>query len=99
MLRIRRQQTAPMHRRAMTGNSAHPTPAEDLLTRVTRGYSPFLADPICQFRNRTGKLAPEYKRLLRSPTTQLKEFMDLPVAQPGGLMAADGEGNLQTGIS
>lgn len=43
-------------------------------------YSTILADPPWQFQNRTGKMAPEHKRLLRYPTMKLQEIKDLPVA-------------------
>ena len=42
-------------------------------------YSTILADPPWQFKNRTGKMAPEHKRLNRYPTMQLKKIMELPV--------------------
>jgi len=61
----------------MTG----PTPGEDLLSKVDELYSTILADPPWQFQNRTGKMAPEHKRLLRYPTMAVKEIMDLPVQE------------------
>src|SRR3989339_768114 len=54
-------------------------PSEDLLVKARGPYSTILADPPWQFQNRTGKMAPEHKRLLRYPTMELKEIMDLPV--------------------
>lgn len=39
-----------------------------------------LADPPWRFQNRTGKVAPEHKRLARYPTLTLQEICDLPVA-------------------
>lgn len=62
-------------------NSPQPTPADDLLSKATQRYSTILADPPWQFQNRTGKMAPEHRRLLRYPTMELKEIMDLPVAK------------------
>jgi N6-adenosine-specific RNA methylase IME4 len=56
-----------------------PNPAEDLASKVKGPYSTILADPPWQFQNRTGKVAPEHRRLLRYPTMELKEIMDLPV--------------------
>ncbi|HXK49369.1 MAG TPA: MT-A70 family methyltransferase [Clostridiales bacterium] len=54
--------------------------SNDLLRRVSvKKYSTILADPPWQFQNRTGKVAPEHKRLMRYPTMKLKEIMDLPV--------------------
>jgi N6-adenosine-specific RNA methylase IME4 len=54
-------------------------PAEDLLSKAQGLYSTILADPPWQFQNRTGKVAPEHKRLLRYPTMELKEIKELPV--------------------
>ena len=56
-----------------------PNPAEDLLVKVTDRYSTILADPPWQFQNRTGKVAPEHRRLLRYPTMELQEIMDMPI--------------------
>jgi len=55
--------------------------AEDLLAKATGPYSTILADPPWQFQNRTGKVAPEHRRLLRYPTMQLKEIKELPVSK------------------
>ncbi len=54
--------------------------ADDLL-RETNGYkfATVLADPPWQFQNRTGKMAPEHKRLARYPTMTLQEIKELPV--------------------
>ena len=60
-------------------NVTQPTPAEDLLSKADERYSTILADPPWQFQNRTGKMAPEHKRLLRYPTMELKKIMELPV--------------------
>lgn len=46
-----------------------------------RKFSTILADPPWQFQNRTGKMAPEHKRLNRYPTMKLQEIKDLPVEQ------------------
>jgi N6-adenosine-specific RNA methylase IME4 len=54
-------------------------PAEDLLRKALGPYSTILADPPWQFQNRTGKVAPEHRRLLRYPTMELKEIIELPV--------------------
>lgn len=43
-------------------------------------FRTILADPPWQFQNRTGKVAPEHKRLSRYPTMTLKDIMALPVA-------------------
>ncbi len=55
--------------------------ADDLLQAVgSQTFSTVLADPPWQFQNRTGKMAPEHKRLARYPTLTLDEIMALPVA-------------------
>jgi len=62
-------------------NITEVNPAEDLHAKVLGPYSTILADPPWQFQNRTGKVAPEHKRLLRYPTMELKEIMELPVSK------------------
>ena len=44
-------------------------------------YSTIYADPPWRFQNRTGKVAPEHKRLTRYDTMDLKDIMALPVEQ------------------
>lgn len=44
-------------------------------------FRTILADPPWQFQNRTGKMAPEHKRLNRYPTMKLEEIKQLPVSQ------------------
>lgn len=58
-----------------------PNPAEDLLAKMTGQYATILADPPWQFQNRTGKMAPEHRRLLRYPTMEQREILELPVAR------------------
>lgn len=58
----------------MAGN-----PFDDLLAHKSCRYSTILADPPWQFQNRTGKIAPEHRRLLRYPTMTLREIEGLPV--------------------
>lgn len=56
------------------------TASDDLLRSVgDRKFSTVLADPPWQFQNRTGKMAPEHKRLARYPTLSLQEIKELPV--------------------
>jgi N6-adenosine-specific RNA methylase IME4 len=57
------------------------TAAEELLALGTDRFRTVLADPPWRFQNRTGKMAPEHKRLSRYGTMDLKEIMELPVAQ------------------
>ncbi|MGF1578294.1 MAG: MT-A70 family methyltransferase [Gemmataceae bacterium] len=54
--------------------------ADDLLHLVgDRKFSTVLADPPWQFQNRTGKMAPEHKRLSRYSTLTFQEVRELPV--------------------
>lgn len=52
---------------------------DDLITSLRGKFGTILADPPWQFQNRTGKMAPEHKRLNRYDTMDLKEIMELPV--------------------
>ncbi|HTS17461.1 MAG TPA: MT-A70 family methyltransferase [Verrucomicrobiae bacterium] len=54
--------------------------AEDLRQKVHGQYATILADPPWQFQNRTGKVAPEHRRLLRYSTMEMEEILDLPVS-------------------
>jgi len=54
--------------------------ARNFLREVHSGYGTILADPPWQFQNRTGKMAPEHRRLLRYPTLKLDEIKSIPVA-------------------
>ncbi len=46
-----------------------------------RHFATILADPPWQFQNRTGKVAPEHRRLNRYGTMTLDDIMALPVAE------------------
>lgn len=55
--------------------------AQDFYQRIeNRAYQTVLADPPWQFTNRTGKMAPEHKRLNRYTTLSLKEIKEIPVS-------------------
>ena len=57
------------------------TARDDLLASIgEQKFATVLADPPWQFTNRTGKMAPEHKRLARYPTLPLAEIKALPVA-------------------
>ena len=45
-----------------------------------RKFKTILADPPWRFQNRTGKMAPEHRRLSRYDTMELADIMALPVA-------------------
>jgi len=47
-------------------------------------FQTILADPPWQFQNRTGKMAPEHKRLARYPTMTLDDICDMPVEAVAG---------------
>jgi N6-adenosine-specific RNA methylase IME4 len=58
------------------------TASENLVEFVgARRFATVLADPPWQFCNRTGKIAPEHRRLSRYGTMKLEEIMVLPVGQ------------------
>jgi MT-A70 len=57
-------------------------PDPELLGFVSsRSFTTVLADPPWQFTNRTGKVAPEHRRLSRYPTLTLDEIAGLPVSK------------------
>lgn len=59
----------------------HPA-ATDLLCSLNKSsFATVLADPPWQFINRTGKVAPEHKRLARYGTMKLNEIAAMPVEQ------------------
>jgi N6-adenosine-specific RNA methylase IME4 len=49
-----------------------------------KGYATILADPPWRFLNRTGKVAPEHKRLSRYDTLSLDEIKQIPVQSVAG---------------
>lgn len=56
-----------------------PTPFTPLPT-VEDGFKTILADPPWRFTNRTGKVAPEHRRLDRYDTMTLEDIKQIPVA-------------------
>lgn len=54
-------------------------PTDNLLSDLRGKFSTILADPPWQFQNRTGKMAPEHKRLNRYGTMTLQQIKELPV--------------------
>ena len=56
-------------------------PSDDLRRFIaTRKFSTIMADPPWRFKNRTGKVAPEHRRLSRYRTLSLEEICELEVA-------------------
>ena len=62
-------------------NTLKETSEDLLLFCQTKKYATIYADPPWRFQNRTGKVAPEHKRLNRYETMSLKDIMELPVKQ------------------
>lgn len=57
-------------------------PARELIETVNgRRFSAILADPPWRFTNRTGKVAPEHRRLSRYGTMELPAIKQLPVSE------------------
>lgn len=62
--------------------------ADDFMKYIDgRKFTTILADPPWQFENRTGKMAPEHKRLSRYPTLSLEEIKSIPVSKATTEMA------------
>jgi N6-adenosine-specific RNA methylase IME4 len=60
------------HFRAMT---------PDFIAECSRKFGTILADPPWQFTNRTGKMAPEHKRLHRYKTMKIEDICSLPISK------------------
>ena len=66
----------------MNSAAANSGPAKDLLERLPgKHFKTILADPPWRFQNKTGKVAPEHRRLSRYATMTLDEICALPVAE------------------
>ncbi len=66
----------------LPGERVDDTPGADLLTFADgRQFGTVLADPPWRFTNRTGKMAPEHRRLSRYSTMSHSEIMELPISQ------------------
>lgn len=66
----------------MTKTVSKSSAAQDFRNEFCTGkhYGTILADPPWRFTNRTGKVAPEHKRLNRYDTLSFKEIMAIPVS-------------------
>lgn len=65
-------------------NKAQPLRADSEvlpLPQIDGGFHTVLADPPWRFKNRTGKVAPEHRRLDRYSTMTLESICDLPVSE------------------
>lgn len=66
----------------MTGDAVAAGPAADFRRAMgSRTFATVLADPPWQFVNRTGKMAPEHRRLSRYSTMTLPDICALPVRE------------------
>ena len=64
------------------GNRIGAGPADDLLAFAgAKRFATVLADPPWRFINRTGKMAPEHRRLSRYSTMAVEDIAALPVAK------------------
>ncbi|MCP4329784.1 MAG: S-adenosylmethionine-binding protein [Alphaproteobacteria bacterium] len=72
----------------MSMKAAERSAGSDLVL-ATQGqkFGTILADPPWQFQNRTGKIAPEHRRLSRYPTLTLEDICALPVSGLAAEMA------------
>lgn len=68
-----------MTRRDTTGTGESAGAAGSTGTPVAARFGAILVDPPWRFSNRTGKVAPEHRRLRRYPTMSLAEISALPV--------------------
>jgi len=81
MSKTSRKPKVSLVREGTPGYATAPSAGEDLLSLGSDRFATVLADPPWRFQNRTGKMAPEHKRLNRYGTMDLDEIMELPVAQ------------------
>lgn len=68
-----------MYDRSMTVQPLRPDSPIMPLPTVAGGFQTVLADPPWRFTNRTGKVAPEHRRLDRYSTMSLQDIKELPV--------------------
>lgn len=65
----------------MDGSDEVLTATGELLSKQLGHFGAILADPPWRFQNRTGKMAPEHRRLSRYETMTMDDIYELPVAQ------------------
>ena len=58
-----------------------PQTDEELTTSINGRFGTILADPPWRFSNRTGRVAPEYRRLHRYQSLSFEEIVRLPVSE------------------
>lgn len=58
------------------------TTVQNLITYIQgKKYNTIYADPPWQFQNRTGKVSPEHKRLMRYETMAVRDICELPISE------------------
>ena len=78
-----RYQEEPVSSRSVNGDlngDIREYSADQLMALNPGGFATILADPPWRFHNRTGKMAPEHKRLRRYETMSMQEIIELPIA-------------------
>jgi len=74
--------TVPISRKTAAPTDMALIPArEAILKAFPKPFGTILIDPPWRFANRTGKMAPEHKRLHRYPTMSFEEIAALPVRE------------------
>jgi N6-adenosine-specific RNA methylase IME4 len=64
-----------------SSSDSGPSPAQDFAEKVAGTFGTILADPPWRFANRTGKMAPEHRRLSRYQTLNLRQITEIPVSR------------------
>jgi N6-adenosine-specific RNA methylase IME4 len=78
---VRRRKCDDLEMKKAIEASANTISGKDLLRCVgNQKFGTILCDPPWQFQNRTGKVAPEHKRLARYGTLNLRDIMAMPVS-------------------
>ena len=65
----------------MTTTETSPQVVEELTSSINGRFGTILADPPWRFSNRTGRVAPEYRRLHRYQSLPFEEIARLPVSE------------------
>lgn len=81
MAAARSSRSASASKRTLASGRGETAQSELLAALGGRTFATLLADPPWQFINRTGKMAPEHRRLARYDTMKADEICSLPVSQ------------------
>lgn len=71
--------TSLQHEALMSKTQPSNVTTQHLATEVTGRFRTILADPPWRFKNRTGRVAPEYRRVPRYQSLSFEEIANLPV--------------------